>query len=295
MRTFCIYKVVNLINGKIYIGKTNDFEKRKREHIVYDIDDNSYFHKALKKYGESNFEWSIIDYADTLEDINNLEKYYIRKYNTFKPKGYNMTKGGDGGSMWNARSVVCLELDGTFIEKYDSAGEAEKIGGFCNSSVLVCCKNKNRTHQGKIFMFYDDYLKLGPKKYKKPENVCMKKVVQCDLEGNFIAKFNSVKEASEKTNTGRSRISSVLTGRNKTANDFIFVYEEDFPIKDINFYKKGKKGRRIAQVDIESGNIINVFNRATEAGEYVKGSYKAILKVVDIPERTAYGYKWISQ
>ena len=295
MRTFCIYKAVNTLNGKTYIGKTNNFKKRKREHCRYDIDNGLYFHKALKRYGESNFKWEIIDYADTLEDINNLEKYYIEKYNTYKPNGYNLTKGGDGGSMWNAKPIACLTLNGDFVCKYDSAGEAEKIGGFCNSTVLLNCKGKNHSHKGHMFMFYDDYLKFGAKKYIKPESECMRQIIQCDIEGNFINEFKSVKEASEKTGASRTTISGVLSKTYKSAGGYIFVYKEDFPIKDIGVYTKKKRGKKIAQVDINTHEVINVFESSVEAGKYINGSYKAILKVVDMPKRTAYGYRWISQ
>lgn len=295
MQTFYIYKVTNILNNKIYIGKTNDFKKRKLEHTRYDINDNSYFHKALKKYGLESFKWEIIDKSNSLKNINNLEKYYIKKFNSYKPIGYNMTKGGDGGSMWNAQPIVCLTLIGEYVARYDSAGEAEKIDGYNNSKVLKCCKNISKTHKGKLFMFEDDYLKNGAKKYIKPRSSCMKRVIQCDMNGNFINKFNSVKEASEKTGTRRTTLSSVLTNNYKSANGFIFVYEENYPIKDLSLYRKKKKGRRIAQINIETGEIIEVFDRTTDAAQKLGVNYKAIHKVIDLSNRTAYGYKWISQ
>lgn len=49
-KEFVIYTATNKINGKIYVGKTYNFEKRKQEHI-YDIDNGIPFHRALKKYG----------------------------------------------------------------------------------------------------------------------------------------------------------------------------------------------------------------------------------------------------
>ena len=53
-----IYKVTNLKNGKIYIGQTNDFQRRKREHLnaAKKEKDNYLFHKALRKYGEESFK-----------------------------------------------------------------------------------------------------------------------------------------------------------------------------------------------------------------------------------------------
>ena len=105
-----IYKAQNKINGKIYIGKTNNLPKRIREHTRYDVNNNLMFHKAIKSYGEENFEWEVIDQTDDLQKANELESYYIKKYNSFKPNGYNMTFGGDGGNAHNAVPIVCLTL-----------------------------------------------------------------------------------------------------------------------------------------------------------------------------------------
>lgn len=283
----------NKINHKIYIGKTNNFKKRKIEHTKVDINDNTLFHKALKKYGLENFNWEIIDWADTLEEINVLEKKYIEQFRSFKPNGYNMTKGGDGGSMWNARPVICLTLDGEYVKRYDSAGEAERIDGFCNSSVLQSCKSKNITCRNHIFMFEDDFLKYGPRKYQKPNYANKRKVVQCDLDGNYIMEFESVKVAAQLTGIPRPQISSVITGKHKSAYGYIFVYKEDFPIKNIQHYKHNKKGIKIIQVDPNTNEYINEYDRISDAGKTLGVSYKAIHKVLDRPNRTAYGYKWI--
>ena len=79
-----------------------------------------------------------------------------------------MNKGGVGGH--NSSAVVCLELDGTYVCRYDSAQEAERLGGYCNSDVLLCCKNINHRCKDKIFMFEDEYKKNGARKFVKPES-----------------------------------------------------------------------------------------------------------------------------
>lgn len=295
MRTYYIYKVTNKINGKIYIGQTNNFDKRKQQHEKCYKKEDCIFHRAIQKYGKENFEWEIINKTTSLEKAYELEKKYIKEYNTFGENGYNMTKGGDGGSMWNARAIVCLDLSGKFIKRYDSAGEAEKLDGFNNVNVLLNCKGDLYTCKNHMFMFEDEYLENGSKLYKKPKNANMKKVIQCDKNGIFINEYESIQEASKKTGANRTTISGVLSGIHKTANGFIFVYKENFPIKDISKYNKRKKGRRVAQVDIKSGNIIKVFNRITEAGKELGINYKNIQFVIDKPNRTSGGYKWISQ
>lgn len=93
-----IYKVTNLINGKIYIGKTTqkiNIRRNQHKYSALKTNSKSVFHKAIRKYGWDKFEWSVIDKADSEEELNNKESYWIRYYDTYL-KGYNLTYGGDG-------------------------------------------------------------------------------------------------------------------------------------------------------------------------------------------------------
>jgi len=95
-----IYKVVNKVNGKIYIGKTTKFKRRKQQHITDAFNGCNYvFHKAIRKYGVEQFEWNIIWEGDN-ELLNEMEIYFIKLYNSYYSyeKGYNMTFGGDGNT-----------------------------------------------------------------------------------------------------------------------------------------------------------------------------------------------------
>lgn len=293
MRTYYIYKATNKINGKSYVGQTCDFHSRVWQHQrCYEKEDCD-FHRAIKEFGFDNFSWEIIETCESEDGACELEKYYIEKFNTYRD-GYNMTKGGKGAPYHNSRAVVLLTLDGRYIKRYDSAMDAE-IDGFNNTDVLLNCKGKRRQTKGYMFMFEDEYESNGAKTYRKPEPNGMRSIIQCDMEGNFIQKFKSLQEAARITGANRTTISGVLSNTYKSANGYIFVYEEDFPIKDLSIYKKRKKGRKIAQVDAKTREIIRVFDRISEAGESLGVNYKAIHNVIDQEGRTAYGYKWISQ
>ena len=293
MRTYYIYKATNLINGKSYIGKTNQLKERIWQHMRRYEKEDCLFHQELSKYGDENFSWEILEETDSEKNAVLLEKKYIKEYNTIKPFGYNMNKGGVGGH--NARPVVCLNFDGTFVKRYDSAADAQLEDGYCNSDVLLSCKNKLSRCKDKMFMFEDEYSKNGPKKYVKPESKNKKKIIQCDGKGQYISEYESVSEASSITGIPRARISSVLINANKHAQGYIFVYKNDFPIKDIEKYSIRKKGKRIAQIDPETNEIIETYDRVSDAGRKLGVNYKAIHKVIDMEKRTAYGYKWISQ
>lgn len=103
-----IYKITNKVNGKIYIGQVYNksvqdrFERHIREanpkhHIVLD--------RAIYKYGKENFVCEQIDSANSLEELNQKEKYWIKFYNsTNKNIGYNLTDGGEGGNTYMFKS-----------------------------------------------------------------------------------------------------------------------------------------------------------------------------------------------
>ena len=83
-------------NGKIYIGKANNLEKRIKTHLSQFKHGKTKFSRACKKYGFENIKWEIVFESDNLEIINNKEKELIGLYNTIV-SGYNISPGGDGG------------------------------------------------------------------------------------------------------------------------------------------------------------------------------------------------------
>ena len=93
-----IYKAMNIVNGKIYIGQTIQFlDKRTRDHIKNALNnkDNSHFHNAIRKYGKENFVWETIVECNSLEELNKVEIEMIKKYDALE-NGYNLTEGGEG-------------------------------------------------------------------------------------------------------------------------------------------------------------------------------------------------------
>ncbi len=93
-----IYSATNQLDGKVYVGKTQSLNERKRSHFGDACRGSSfYFHRALQKHGIGNFDWQVIDQAETEQELNEKEKYWIKFYKSFDPQfGYNLTMGGDG-------------------------------------------------------------------------------------------------------------------------------------------------------------------------------------------------------
>jgi group I intron endonuclease len=79
--------------GKKYIGQTNNYNRRCSEHKT--SKGCPAFHNAIIKYGWDNFNHEILDDGLSLEEANILEEFYISKYNSLAPNGYNLQTGGN--------------------------------------------------------------------------------------------------------------------------------------------------------------------------------------------------------
>ena len=86
-----IYKITNKINGKVYIGQTSrTLNARWKQHIRNAKKGvKTKFYNALRKYGADNFTAEVICKAYSNEELNDLEIYYIHKYDSIRI-GYNM-------------------------------------------------------------------------------------------------------------------------------------------------------------------------------------------------------------
>ena len=96
-----IYKITNIINGKIYVGQTSKtIEERFKEHIKKaKVHTNRYLYDAMNHYGYDKFMVSQIEECND-DLLDERERYWISKLNCIMPHGYNMTEGGGGGDTW---------------------------------------------------------------------------------------------------------------------------------------------------------------------------------------------------
>ncbi|MES5896655.1 GIY-YIG nuclease family protein [Bacillus cereus group sp. RP43] len=84
-----IYITINLVNGMQYIGKHTKFGDNY-------LGSGTFLKKAIKEFGEENFEREILAYGYSTEHLNDLEKSYIKIFNAVEdPQFYNIAPGGD--------------------------------------------------------------------------------------------------------------------------------------------------------------------------------------------------------
>lgn len=107
-----IYKITNLVNNKVYIGlTTGTLAKRWGEHKQDSKYCDRHLYKSMRKYGIDNFTIEEIDSTEDFECLGELERYYIRKFNSRNPDfGYNITAGGESNQLdANPRATLTIE------------------------------------------------------------------------------------------------------------------------------------------------------------------------------------------
>jgi len=100
----CVYVAKNVINSKLYIGKTKKtLESRRTVHEkeANDIERMnqrwcSALRNALRKHGFDSFDWIPLFWSDDNDELCRIEKLFIKALRTKAPHGYNLTDGGDG-------------------------------------------------------------------------------------------------------------------------------------------------------------------------------------------------------
>ena len=240
-----IYKIINKINGKIYVGQSIDIEERWKQHEykAFNINSNAYnsaIHQAFRKYGVENFEYQVIELC-SIEELDTKEIYWIEKLNTLAPSGYNILPGGQKNRSSNrvlfcqkcgkeicrdnesglCRSCVQTKSDIPKEELYqallDNRGNFTKVGaiyGITDNAIRKKCKNYGLPHLS------SDY------KPAKVKNIQKRPVQSLDLiTGEVVSTYESIADAARDIGIAKgNHITEACQGKIKSAYGFYWRY-----------------------------------------------------------------------
>ena len=88
-----IYKTVNVLNGKFYVGQDS---KNNPEYLG----SGTVLKRAIEKHGRNNFIKETLEVCSTQEELNEREKYWIKETKA-QELGYNIAEGGQGGNTYS--------------------------------------------------------------------------------------------------------------------------------------------------------------------------------------------------
>jgi len=289
-----IYKITNLINNKLYIGSSNNIEKRKIAHfslLKRNKHHSIYLQNSYNKYGKNAFKFEIIELCSK-EDLFLKEQFYVDFYISYKPLyGYNEAAIIKSSKRYNP--VYQYDINGNFVKKWESATLVAT--NFNRDITLVhrACKK-----EGALFENFQWSYENNKNKIINLFNV----FCSYNLEGEFVGSYFSFKEAIESVNgIVNSSFKSNLIRACKDKMLFCNLqwrrYDNLQFSKSINKYKRGNVSKIIYQIDKETNQILNKFNSVTEAALYVGTTVFSISRVLsNSPKlskyKTAKGYKW---
>lgn len=214
-----IYRLVNMVNGKTYIGLSANIERRWIEHRTpRNMRKQTSLARALRKYGCENFRMEVIEECDNSK-LSEREMFWIA---TLKPE-YNRTDGGIGPRGFTVSQSVRKKLsiagrrqwDAMTTEQQERVKKFQLTGPGKGHPVSDEVRNKIRT----ALLGRKDTPEVRLRKSlaltgKHRPNILHKKPVICEgIEREAYGFFNSVKSAAESYGIDPTRISACLHGR----------------------------------------------------------------------------------
>jgi len=185
-----IYKIINLINNKLYVGSCIGHYQRKGQHwyrLRRGTHDNNHLQSAWNLYKEDNFSFEVLEFVDDVNLLIELEQYWMDTLEVCnRLKGYNKAPraGSNLGRKMSKESRLKMSIAKKGVKQAPEAIE-------------------NRAKSNR-------------------------KTVECyDLKGVLKMGFNSVKEAGEFFKIDRGSISKAISDKypsNKTAGGYIWKF-----------------------------------------------------------------------
>lgn len=223
MYTGIIYKYTSP-SGKNYIGQTT---KTLQERAGYSGDGYkrcTLFYKAILKYGFMNMKSEILESfseedLDTLiYKLNSAEEYYINKYNTIAPNGYNLRAGGNN-SFYSEDSKLCQHGSKHFNYRQDIDDEELKRLYLQGKTLKEICNITNLS-QLTVKRHLIDQEVFKEKKYNNP-------VIKYNKNGEILGEWISASEAARQEGKTPDNISRCCREKRRFYKGVTYRYKGD--------------------------------------------------------------------
>jgi len=239
-----IYKIVNKINGKVYIGQSVNIYRRLTAHKNWKKRSTSAIGQAIIKYGIDNFEYIILEVCDK-ELLNQQEKHWILENNSLSPLGYNLATGGGSEFTYSDESKERMRMAQTGKKQSQETinkrfTTIQKNGRYRQTEehkakIAELTRNRVWSEESKEKM---SKAKKGQASWNKGKKLSKEHIEKTRLKKigvpatwrfrkilrNDGVVFNSIKEAYTSMGVDRASIHRVLSGQRKTIKKYSFKY-----------------------------------------------------------------------
>lgn len=280
-----IYKIENLLNGKVYIGQSVNIEKRWQDHknrakshtASYTITN------AMNKYGIDNFSFEVIEQCP-IEELDSKEQYWIAYYDSYK-NGYNETIGG-GGKKVDDRAVYQYDIYGNYIKQYKNIYEAHEAVGGSLITLRDALKGQQKTAQGYIWLYEKrDFI---------DDDTILNGVICFSLEtGERLAIFPSINKAAIETGDTPESIKSSCNNPEKNSGNYIWRYynSDNKNILKVSTITTHGSFKMIDQYDLQ-GNFLKTFLSIAEITNQLGIDRLTIYNCCNGKTKKSHGFQW---
>ena len=213
-----------------YVGRTVDEKNRFRNHI-YEAKKNNrnkkerWITSLLRRNLVPKMEIVYKEFCN-VEEASKIEKMLVKKIS----KKFELKNDNDNfaGIFFTGNPVFQFDLNGDKVKSFANANQAMIQTGVKDVNISRCCKNENgygAKTAGGYFWSYIDYKKYPYIYVSNWRKISGKPVLQFDLNGNFIAEYETARIAEKKTGTSYKKISAVCNGRQNKSNGFIWKFK----------------------------------------------------------------------
>lgn len=226
---YYIYCITNKVNDKKYIGSTNEPARRWMEHLqgarlnsmkTYDYP----LQRAIRKYGEHNFTFDIIEEVELSIEVPIREREQIIRFNSLTNEGHGYNQTLETDCAFRDKDIIyqnilrtgvkCALVDdkNNILELFDSYHEAarEKLGYSDASTVRDVCDGKCFSAKGLIFRRINDGIIEIPKNQTRKRKQSIVGIHKDDPTN--IVLYESISEAARQENIPRASISKCVNG-----------------------------------------------------------------------------------
>ncbi|MDD4780332.1 MAG: NUMOD3 domain-containing DNA-binding protein [Tissierellia bacterium] len=221
-----IYRIVNLVNGKVYIGSAINLDNRKATHfsgLRNNKHKNRYLQRSFNIHGEENFKFEVLEYVNIPEMLLVREQWYLNLWFDNCNRCYNINPIA-GSSLGIKRSEESKrKMSEVKKNKYTGENNPFYNKKHSEKTKRKMSETKKGKYKGKNSYLYgkqqteEHKLKLAIAHGSKPFLVHNK-------EGNFIGEWINQSECAEELNLIQSHISSCLQNKRNSHKGYIFKY-----------------------------------------------------------------------
>lgn len=313
-----IYKITNLINDKVYIGQSSDIKRRWKDHCKDAFWKHSPcyeypLYRAIRKYGLDNFSFDIIEECDASE-LNTKEKFYIAQYDSYKI-GYNQTEGGESAThslkLTQQQVLKIIQRLKTTRDNIHIIARDFNVGG---TTIHYINKGQQYPQPNEKYPIRAHLTTLNATKPTCPicGNLVSRKHLLCLTCACALRQKATRPQPLELARMIQEK-GFEATGRQfgvsgKTVAKWCKNYQIPHRKQELVSWYNERIGNHeppiirprlhnrikpVTQIDIKTGQILNTFKSAAEAGRSLgKSRGVHILEVCRGKRTQAYGYSW---